>query len=58
MTDLSINAKYLSYKFTLDFYNNAEQYRGRVAGADTIYEELSPLFAGPRTPKNETPSTP
>lgn len=56
--DLSINAKYLTYKFTLDMYNNAEQYRGRVAGADTIYDALSPMFAGQGNFGNDTPPTP
>lgn len=55
ITDLSINAKYLTYKFTLDMYNNAEQYRGRVAGADTIYDALSPMFAGQGQRVNPTP---
>ena len=58
ITDLSINADNLAYKFTLDMYNNAERYKGRVAGADTIRDELKDLFDGQGTPGNDQPEPP
>jgi hypothetical protein len=58
MQDMQMNAENLAYTFTLDLYNNAERYKGRVAGADTIRDELKDLFDGQGTPGNDQPEPP
>jgi hypothetical protein len=57
ITDMQMNAENLAYTFTLDLYNSAERYEGRVAGADTIREELKGLFEGQGNP-GDTPTPP
>lgn len=43
--DLGINLENTSYNYTTDLYYEAERYVGDVEGADTIVQELRPLFA-------------
>ena len=57
MTDMAMNAENLAYRFTLDLYGTAEKYKGRVAGADTIIDELKGLFEGQGNP-GDTPTPP
>ena len=55
-TDARHNLGNTTYNYTLDMYHEAQRYIGDLPGADTIVQELSPLFEQQKG--NETPPTP
>jgi len=56
-TDLRHNLGNTTYNYTLDMYHEAQRYVADLPGADTIVQELKPLFEdqGPQNPDTPTP---
>lgn len=56
-TDLRHNLGNTTYNYTLDMYHEAQRYVADLPGADTIVQELKPLFEeqGPQNPAPPAP---
>jgi hypothetical protein len=56
-TDLRHNLGNTTYNYTLDMYHEAQRYVADLPGADTVVQELKPLFEdqGPQNPDTPTP---
>lgn len=56
-TDLRHNLGNTTYNYTLDMYHEAQRYVADLPGADTIVQELKPLFEdqGPQNPDTPNP---
>lgn len=56
-TDLRHNLGNTTYNYTIDMYHEAQRYIGDLPGADTIVQELKPLFEdqGPQNPDTPKP---
>ena len=56
-TDLRHNLGNTTYNYTLDMYHEAQRYVADLPGADTLVQELNPLFEaqGPQNPDTPTP---
>ena len=55
--DLRHNLGNTTYNYTLDMYHEAQRYVGDLPGADTIVDELRPLFEN-QGPENDTTPNP
>ena len=56
-TDARHNLGNTTYNYTLDMYHEAQRYVGDLPGADTIVDELRPLFEN-QGPENDTTPNP